>query len=733
MSRPSRLFSPAVLGGLGLLLAAVSCRAPPQVDTPLFDALHRPLILTESQNIGWPASNEPNRFLQGWWDVATKGPPRLVALERARIQGVKLGDAGKALRITASIKPESGGSFEARVSGRKWKSFPLARRIQIPIPKNTPAGRFTVDFRLPDGSKLGVRRAEFLHPQPAGEVTVESKTLVQSGFSLVETVRRLESATVLSGRFRPPSPAAAGQHFALEIERSDGSKETVFEWSGDSRDAGDFEISIEAKDPWVRIRFLALGEGAPGRWSELTLRARETTVPESVPAPSPPKVVILYVMDALRSDFVGHLGGPNGITPTIDRLAEQGVTFRKHFSVAPNTVPSTKSLFTGQVFLYKGGHKLTPESGPTLAERFSNAGFRTGLFSGNGNVTPWRGMGRGFEKIASGVLWKGDDSRAITGYNNNAERIHAAALHWIGRQDPNDSLFLHIQAIHPHNPYAPPEPFLSTFAPDNDSKIDGRTATLLGILSRRIEVDEADQEKLRGLYAGGAAYNDAHIESFLEAVLERYPKEEVLFILTSDHGEELFEHGGVLHGYTLYDEMLHIPLVAWWPGTIQPGAIESLTDNLDLYSSIANLATPGGPITGGGNSLWPYLLNRRSGEATGREVVFASASAVRGGIFMARSPRYKFVYAPRLSSRRGGRWGMGQGRGRGYDGEYLFDMGGDPAEMTNLVGDNILEADWLQTRLMAWIKAGEALEAGEALDEMDEETRNSLRALGYLQ
>ena len=212
MSRPLRLVSLAVLGGFGLLLAA-SCRAP-QVDTPLFDALHRPLVLTESQRVGWPASNEPNRFLQGWWDFATKGPPRLAALERARIQGVKLGDAGKALRITATIQPESTGSFEARVSGRKWKSFPLARRIQIPIPKNTPAGRFTVDFRLPDGAKLGVRRAEFLNPQPAGRVTVENTTLVQSGFSLVETVRRLESATVLSGRFRPPNPAAAGQHFA---------------------------------------------------------------------------------------------------------------------------------------------------------------------------------------------------------------------------------------------------------------------------------------------------------------------------------------------------------------------------------------------------------------------------------------------------------------------------------------------------------------------------------------
>ena len=99
---------------------------------------------------------------------------------------------------------------------------------------------------------------------------------------------------------------------------------------------------------------------------------------------------------------------------------------------------------------------------------------------------------------------------------------------------------------------------------------------------------------------------------------------------------------------------------------------------------------------------------------------------------MARSPRYKFVYAPRLGSRGGGRWGMGQGLGRGYDGDYLFDVVRDPAETKNLAGKNNLEADWLRARLMAWIAAGKAIEAGEKLGEIDEETRKSLLALGYL-
>jgi hypothetical protein len=110
-------------------------------------------------------------------------------------------------------------------------------------------------------------------------------------------------------------------------------------------------------------------------------------------------------------------------------------------------------------------------------------------------------------------------------------------------------------------------------------------------------------------------------------------------------------------------------------------------------------------------------------------VIYAAASSVHGGIYMARSERSKVIFAPQT----GYAWGMGNGGSRTRDPEYLFDLTLDPGETENLAGERMLESDWLWSKLLAWMEAGKSLEIGEPLEEMDEETRQSLRALGYLQ
>ena len=125
MQRLSRLFTPAVAAALGLGVWGLfgACTAP-SVETPLFDSLNPPLILHESAAVDWPASNAPNRFIKSWWDTARRGQPRLLALEGARIQGVKLGSAGKALRLVSVGRPAEGASLEARVPDANGSDFP---------------------------------------------------------------------------------------------------------------------------------------------------------------------------------------------------------------------------------------------------------------------------------------------------------------------------------------------------------------------------------------------------------------------------------------------------------------------------------------------------------------------------------------------------------------------------------------------------------------------------------
>jgi hypothetical protein len=575
---------------------------------PLFGGGQVPLVLTESESIAVPPALEANRFVRGWRSHKQAGARRtLAAMDEARLQGVHLGRSQRRLILKGRVTQGENEVGRVRFESGEWKQIPLRSRMSIRLPKDLPLGRFTVDLRVPQGSFLGLTRAEFSASLPTGEVRFEGSDLFQSGYSLVETVQRVNGPSMLEGEFWPPRNALPEQRFSILLEDGEVERE-VFSWSSKSAEASERTLKTEllAGDRLVRFQLLAEGEGPPARWKGLGLESRETTRRKSLeetPAPPElPKVVILYIMDALRADHLGHLGGPNEISPYIDRLASEGGTFRRHFSIAPNTMPSMKSLFTGRVFLDTGGHKLSREL-PTLPGAFSQAGFHTGLFSGNGNVSDWRGMTRDFDFVARSVLFSSGKGRREATYNDNAERVHAAALRWIESFDPDERLFLHLQTFHPHNPYDPPEPFLARFATVPGSRIDGSTETLTDILQARRSVTEADMQRLRGLYAAGVAYNDHELERFMTSVLERYAPEDVLLVVTSDHGEELFDHGGVLHGYSLYDEQLHIPMVVWWPGTVPPQTIDEPTVNLDLHASLSALAWPDAGAAGGGRSL----------------------------------------------------------------------------------------------------------------------------------
>lgn len=703
--------------------------------TFLLDGAHQPDILTESRRIDPPPSTAGNRFLKGWWPIReVPGAGLYPEAANTRLEIVNLGSAGRALVLSITLKErrdEGEVVVEAQAAGQPLGSFRVAGgRLEVPLPDSLPLGRVAVDLAW-EGPQVVVEQAGLTPARPAGDVVLEGRNLLQAGDSLVDMVRPSAQDAFLEGNFEPPGDAGPDQRFRLLLEDEAGTQRTGFEWRASrwrpfSR-VRSFRIPLEPG--WSRIRLLAEGEGPPGRWRDLRIAgpsADPTPVPAVASPPEQPRIVLVYVMDALRDDFLGHLGGPEGISPTVDRLASEGTTFTRHLSVAPNTMPSTKSLFTGLMFLTQGSGVLPRKGSTTLAQTFRAAGYKTGLFTGNGNVSRDFGLDRGFDVAPRRLLFKAyADTPGMT-YNDNAERVHEATLGWLDHLGSDEKVFLFLQPIHPHNPYDPPEPFLGNFVQPSESTIDGSTETLFDVRQQRLRLTQPDRDRIRDLYAASVAYNDAELRSFLDDVLSRYPEGEVLVILTSDHGEELFEHRGILHGYTLYDEQLRIPLVVWWPGRVPVQRLDIATDNVDLHATL-NALVGGEPVPeGGGRSLWGPLTG--TGQP-GKEHHFAAASSVAGGIFAARTDRWKVIFAPQ----EGIAWGMGQGLGRSRDVEYVFDLESDPDEQENLAGHAGLEAAWLRSRLLAWIEVGKRLELGTPVEELDEDTVESLKALGYLQ
>ncbi|MCP4662616.1 MAG: sulfatase-like hydrolase/transferase [bacterium] len=728
MSKRALELSLLLLSALGV----AACRGSGETarELPLVDAFHSPDVLTESRDPEPPPAVSGNRFVKGWrFRSAPEGVRIMADPGGSRLEIVNLEARERHLRLrTKNAGVAADAQVEVRVADREAGSFPWARSLDIPLPVDLPVGRVPLDLRFPEGAEVVLEGSGLDQALPPGEVELAEDEVVQSGWSLVDFVRPVPGESVLLGRFVPPEDARPQQRFELRIERENEESAVVFAWQDGwmerLRGARRIAVPLGPQDGLVRIRLRAEGDGPAARWQRLRIRVpgRESAESASEP-PAAPQVVVFYILDALRADHLGHLGGDPQASPTLDALASEAVAFTRHLSVAPNTLPSTKSLFTGRYFLTLGRSKL-PEDGPeTLAEVFVRAGYRTGGFSGNGNLSSGHGTIRGFEYFDRG----GRPKSTKRTFNDDAERLHRAAVKWLDQRAPDERVFLYVHTLHPHNPFDPPEPFRSTFADAGSSQIRGSTKTLLRIKRRRLAVSSSDQERIRGLYTGGLAYNDARIGPFLEEIRRRYPPGEVLIVISSDHGEELFDHGGVLHGHTLYEEMLHIPLLFWWPARLAPGRVEAPTDNLDVHETLRALVGEPSAL-GEGRVLWDLLLDPER-ETQGERVRFAAASSLQGGVFMARSDRTKLIWAPRI----GVHCGMGGGRGRSHDPEYLFDLVSDPGEMVNRAGDRSLEAAWLRSRLRAWIERGKALETGVEVTDLDEDTEERLRALGYIE
>jgi arylsulfatase A-like enzyme len=731
--------------------------APAAGVRPLVDARHTPDLLVERRRLARPPSTAGNRFFTGWSPAFEAGSFRLdPAPAGARLELVHLEPRPRrlVLDLPDGVAMPT-GFLHVAAGGRELAAVPLADPLELELPADLPLGRVTLDlaWALPQGAAPPPVASGGVRPVlAAGYVEQRGGDIVQSGDSLLDLVRPVAGGETLVGAFRPPRwPRRAD--FELLVEREEGEVVGRFayapSWLDLLRRPREIRLPVGSDPGFVRVRLRARGGGPSGRWQGLALVAAPPAASEPVaaataaapaapplaetaaaaprlavraadplPTAPPPRLVIVYVMDALRADHVGYLGGPRGLTPTLDRLAAEGRAYHRHRSLAPNTLPSTKAFFTGRPVLSAGDARLGPEDGPTLAERFRAAGYRTGLFSGNVFVSRAFGMDRGFEHVAEAELVERPGANRPAGgrgFNDNAARVHAAALAWLRALPPGESAFLYLHVIHPHNPYDPPPAFRRRFAAGASSRIGGSTETLLAVRKGRLGLRPAEVEHLAGLYAAALAYNDAELAGFLRAAGALAPPEETLLALTSDHGEELFEHGGVLHGFTLYEEMLRIPAVLWGPGRVAPESVEDPTDTLDLRRALLGLC--GLPAAPEPDAPDP---------APEPPVHFAAAASIEGGIYSAQTERWKVIWAPR----RGAMWGLGEGIGRTRDPEYVFDLVSDPGETVNLAGRAGLEAAWLRQRLLGWVASDP--DAGRTDARIDDETRARLEALGYL-
>ena len=434
--------------------------------------------------------------------------------------------------------------------------------------------------------------------------------------------------------------------------------------------------------------------------------------------------IVLVSIDSLRADHLGCYGYWRPTSPTIDRLASRGARFANAVTTTSWTLPAHAALFTGLNDAAHGvmtdGIRLADDH-VTLAEELRGAGYQTAGFFGGPYLHPTFGLDQGFDTYQSCMTRIADD---VTGRDVRAEalggeetshgditgpRLLEEVEGWLD-QVSEDPFFLFLHMWDVHYDYIPPQRLVEAFDPDYQGSITGRGMMHNQAISA--EMDQRDLEHLLALYDGEIRFTDEILGQVLERLDARGRLEGTLIVVTADHGEEFFEHGGKGHRRTLFDEVLRVPLVVYWPGHVAPGqVIEDQVRIIDVSPTLLSLAGVASTGQLQGRDLTALL----TGQTLEPAPALGELRRRRGILWTLRTNAEKALLAP--------------------DGRFVrFDLSRDPSEKRALAGrDPAGRAS--RRRLEAAIASAEEASAssGGVPIALPGEIRKQLEELGYLE
>ena len=442
-----------------------------------------------------------------------------------------------------------------------------------------------------------------------------------------------------------PAARAGGARLLLDLEGEAWNDEEVVAFSSSDVRAGSAWQSFSGTLPpeladTFRLKLRCEGDlplvlGAP----ELVGVAPERRRPN----------VVLVSIDTLRADRVGAYGATGGATPQLDALAARALLFQDMTANAPYTLPAHASLFSGQFPSVHGvedkGRVLATTRSPILARTLAAHGYRTAAFTSAVFLTPEFGFAQGFDTFTTIDPFRHAGSRFFEelvttrpGQALTPERRQAGlapVLTWLAaHRDEPFFLFLHTYEVHDYDPPRAEEP--CPVAGCGIAGLDYREFLLKKNRREPFPGEARERAHIGHLYEQALRHVDTGVGRLLAELARLGLEEETIVVVTSDHGEELFERGHLQHGKTLQREQLAIPLIVRVPGEA-PRALSQPAMQVDLVPTLlARLGLPPDPRVQGVD-----LLGKLAPRPLWSEVndAFARQSSVREG-------SWKLLHAP---------------------------------------------------------------------------------------
>ena len=411
--------------------------------------------------------------------------------------------------------------------------------------------------------------------------------------------------------------------------------------------------------------------------------------------------MVLIVVDTLRRDHLSVYGHVNETSPNIDSLAADGVRFERAYSHAPWTTPSIGSLLTSRYpseLGIKTERAILPEGISLLPEVMGGAGYQTlGVISHSFCSSRW-GFSRGFDKFDetnilghAGICSEGVADRAIEFLDEATTAPVFLFLHFF---DPHGDYLSHEE--HAFGASEPLMPYLHK----HRTWFELLPHPILAFIRPIFQAIYADE--LLRVYDSEIAFTDRHIGRVLDHLKAKGLYDDAVIAFTVDHGEEFWDHGSIGHARTLFDELVHVPLIVKAPG-VAPGVREDLVGLVDVFPTLLELVgiPPRGLLRG--RSLFAPAADRR---------VFVETSwkdELRAVI----TRRHKLILDLETSEAR------------------LFDLKSDPHERSSLTETETALAAELLGSIRRWDE--QLLDGVDPVQTtLSKEEEDELRKLGYL-
>lgn len=419
----------------------------------------------------------------------------------------------------------------------------------------------------------------------------------------------------------------------------------------------------------------------------------------------PPRPNILIVsIDTLRGDRIGYTGYKRDTTPNIDRLSREAYRFTDSIAQAPSTWSSHRSIFTSLYpSVHKQGQNRQSSSIPySMASILRDHGYHTAGFVDGGFLRASFGFGHGFDVYD-------DDSK------NERARVGIGRLGLAGiipkvrkwfEAAPRKPFFLFVHTYDVHCPYTPPEPYFSRFSSWYRGSLQVRGTC--GADFNRQKLSEDDYRYLSDLYDGGIAYMDSQIEVLFDLFRDAGIFDDMLVIVTSDHGESLGERGYVGHNRQ-FEEELRIPLLWRFPGEAG-GSVSEPVQSIDILPTLC---------------AWLKIDPGIELQGTNILTVMRGSQSFKG--HRMRMSEGTFGHAIRYESQ----FKMVLRKSGSYQ---LFDLQRDPMEVAPMADVDSPVAREMLTQYRTWMRENRPLYrryAATVKTETDEDTKEQLKALGY--